>query len=240
MTGRFRGFNAGALGFLRRLKRNNRREWFLEHRTAYDDDLMAPLRALVEEMDVRFARFAPEIMGDSKRSVFRIYRDVRFSKDKSPYKTNAGVWFQHRNASHGVGSETHGAGAGFYFHLEPGGSFAAGGIWMPPRPTLNAIRDALAARPAEFARLVTAPAFRRRFGALSEEAMLKRLPRGFEEGHPAERWLRYQSFTVSAPLTDAQVQDAKLADRLEAHYAAMLPLVRWINRALGYPPASRR
>lgn len=240
MTERFRGFPPGALGFLRRLRRNNRREWFLEHRAAYDDDLMAPLRAFVEEMDVRFARFAPEITGDPKRSVFRIYRDVRFSKDKSPYKTNAGLWFQHRNASHGVGSETHGAGAGFYFHLEPGGSFVAGGIWMPPRPTLNAIRDALAARPSEFTRLVTAPAFRRRFGALSEEAMRKRLPRGFDEGHPAGRWLRYQSFTVSAPLTDAQVRDARLADRAEQHYVAMLPMVRWINRALGYPPATRR
>jgi len=240
MTERFRGFSAGALTFLKRLKRNNRREWFLENRAAYDDDLIAPLRSLVEEMDVRFARFAPEIVGDPKRSVFRIYRDVRFSKDKSPYKTNAGLWFQHRNASHGVGSETHGAGAGFYFHLEPGGSFVAGGIWMPPRPTLNAIRDAVAARPAEFSRIVSAPAFKRRFGTLSEEAMLKRLPRGFDPGHPAERWLRYQSFTVSAPLTDAQVLDAKLADRMEKGYQAMLPMVRWINRALGYPPASRR
>jgi uncharacterized protein (TIGR02453 family) len=234
------GFRPAALTFLRRLKRNNQRDWFQEHRDAYDHDLMAPLRQLVEEMDVRFARFAPEIVGHPKRSVFRIYRDTRFSKDKSPYKTNAGLWFQHRNASHGVGTETHGAGAGFYFHLEPGASFVAGGIWMPPRPTLNAIRDRIAAKPAEFAKSMSSTAFKRRFGKLSEEAMLKRLPRGFDPGHPAEPWLRFQSFTVSAQLTDAQVCDRKLPDRLAKDYEVILPMVRWINVALGYPPANRR
>lgn len=236
----FRGFPAASLAFLRQLRRNNRRDWFLAHRASYDEGLKAPLRRFVEEMDVRLARFAPEIVGDPKRSIFRIYRDVRFSKDKSPYKTNAGCWFQHRNASHGVGSETHGAGAGFYFHLEPGGSFVAGGIWMPPRPTLNALREAIAAKPADFAKSMASAAFRRRFGALSEEAMLKRLPRGFEPGHPAEPWLRFQSFTVSAPLTDADVTGARLADRVARDYEAMLPLVRWLNRALGYLPAARR
>jgi uncharacterized protein (TIGR02453 family) len=240
MARRFQGLGDGALTFLRLLKRNNRREWFQAHRDAYDSELMAPLRELVEEMDVRFAKFAPEIIGHPKRSVFRIYRDTRFSRDKSPYKTNAALWFQHRNASHGVGTETHGAGAGFYFHLEPGGSFVAGGIWMPPRPTLTAIRDAIAAKPSDFAQSVDGTAFKRRFGSLSEEAMLKRLPRGFAPGHPAERWLRFQSFTVSAPLTDAQVTNAKLPDRLARDYAVMLPLVRWINGALGYLPAAKR
>jgi len=240
VTETFRGFRPEALSFLRRLKRNNQREWFQAHRDAYDNDLMAPLRLLVEEMDVRFAKFAPEIAGDPKRSVFRIYRDVRFSRDKSPYKTNAGLWFQHRNASHGVGTETHGAGAGFYFHLEPHGSFVAGGIWMPPRSTLNQIRDAIAARPADFARAISGTAFKRRFGDLSEDAMLKRLPRGFRPGHAAERWLRYQSFTVSAPLTDPQVTDSRLPDRMARDYQSMLPLVRWLNRSLGYMPAAKR
>ena len=95
---------------------------------------------------------APEIIGDPRRSMFRIHRDVRFSKNKSPYKTHAACWFSHRNASHGVGSETHGGGAGFYFHLEPGASFLGGGIWMPPRPSLHRIRESIAARPADFAR----------------------------------------------------------------------------------------
>lgn len=240
MTGTFRGFGRGALTFLRQLKRNNRREWFQANREAYDSELLEPLRLLVEEVDVRFGHFAPEFIGDPKRSIFRIYRDVRFSKDKSPYKTHAASWFKHRNAGHGVGSETHGGGAGFYFHLEPGGSLVAGGIWMPPRPTLNQLRDSIAAKPTEFAKSMSAPAFKRQFGKLSEEAMLTRLPRGFAPGHPAEQWLRYQSFTVHAMLSDQEVLDRRLVDRVERDFRTMLPFVRWLNRALGFQPAERR
>jgi uncharacterized protein (TIGR02453 family) len=240
MTDTFRGFGRGALTFLRQLKRNNKREWFLANRESYDNEVLMPLRLLVEEVDVRFGHFAPEFVGDPKRSIFRIYRDVRFSKDKSPYKTHAASWFKHRNSSHGVGSETHGGGAGFYFHLEPGGSMVAGGIWMPPRPTLNQLRDSIAAKPTEFGKPLNGTTFKRRFGKLSEEAMLTRLPRGFAPGHPAERWLRYQSFTVHALLSDAEVLDRRVVDRVERDFKTMLPFVRWLNRALGYQPADKR
>ncbi len=186
----FPGFRPEALRFLRQLKRNNRREWFQEHRDRYEQEIRTPMKLFVEEMDVRLAGFAPEIEGDVKRAIFRIHRDVRFSRDKSPYKTHAACWLMHRNASHGVGSETHGAGAGFYFHLEPGSSIVAGGMWMPPRPTLNALRDAIVARQRVFEKTVSGTAFKRRFGPLTEERMLTRLPRGYAPGHPAERWLR--------------------------------------------------
>ena len=202
MTTTFRGFGRGALTFLRQLKRNNTREWFRENRETFDNEVLAPLRLFVEELDVRFGDFAPEFVGDPKRSIFRIYRDVRFSRDKSPYKTHAASWFKHQNAGHGVGSETHGGGAGFYFHLEPGGSLVAGGIWMPPRPSLLQLRDSIAARPADFEKTMS-PSFKRRFGKLSEEAMLSRLPRGFNPGHPAEKWLRYQSFTAGRALSSS-------------------------------------
>lgn len=240
MTATFRGFGKGALTFLRQLKRNNRREWFQANRDAYEHEVLEPLKLLVEEVDVRLAGFAPEFIGDPKRSIFRIHRDVRFSRDKSPYKTHAASWFKHRNAGHGVGSETHGGGAGYYFHLEPGASMVAGGIWMPPRPSLNRLRESIAAKPALFAGTMSAPAFKRRFGALSEEAMLSRLPRGFAPGHPAEAWLRYQSFTVHAMLPDTDVLSARLADRIEKDYRTMLPFVRWLNSALGYMPATSR
>jgi uncharacterized protein (TIGR02453 family) len=240
MTSLFPGFSRGALTFLRQLKRNNRREWFQANRETYDREVLEPLKLLVEEVDVRFGHFAPEYIGDPKRSIFRIHRDVRFSKDKSPYKTHAASWFKHRNAGHGVGSETHGGGAGFYFHLEPGGSLVAGGIWMPPRPTLNRLRDSIATKPAAFEKSMSAPAFKRRFGKLSEEAMLTRLPRGFAPGHPAERWLRYQSFTVHAMLSDAEVLDRRVVDRVERDFKTMLPFVRWLNSSLGYQPAERR
>ena len=240
MTDTFRGFGRGALTFLRQLKKNNRREWFQANKDTYENEVLAPLKLLVEEVDVRFGSFAPEFVGDPKRSIFRIYRDVRFSKDKSPYKTHAASWFKHQNSGHGVGSETHGGGAGFYFQLEPGGSFLAGGIWMPPRPSLNQLRDSIAARPAAFEKTIATPAFKRRFGKLSEEAVLTRLPRGFAPGHPAEKWLRYQSFTVHAMLSDAEALNRKLVDRLEKDYKLMLPFVRWLNTALGFQPADRR
>ena len=236
----FPGFRPEALRFLRQLKRNNRREWFQEHRDRYEQEIRTPMKLFVEEMDVRLAGFAPEIEGDVKRAIFRIHRDVRFSRDKSPYKTHAACWLMHRNASHGVGSETHGAGAGFYFHLEPGSSIVAGGMWMPPRPTLNALRDAIVARQRVFEKTISGTAFKRRFGPLTEERMLTRLPRGYAPGHPAERWLRLVSFTASASLTDDEVVSRKLADRVERDFRALVPFVRFLNDALGYPPSEHR
>ena len=145
MSTSFQGFTRGALTFLRQLKRNNRRQWFHENKAAYEEAVLVPMRLLVEEMDVRFASFAPEIGGDPKRSIFRIYRDVRFSKDKSPYKTHAASWFSHRNASHGVGSRrTAGVRALLPFGPAPRWSPAGSGC---RRLTLNRLRDAVVARP---------------------------------------------------------------------------------------------
>ena len=199
-----------------------------------------PLRALVEEMDVRLARIAPELVGDPRRSIFRIHRDVRFSKDKSPYKTNAACQFYHHDAGRGAGQDADGAGAGLYFQLADGECFVAGGMWMPARPALEKIREALAEDPEGLARIARAPGFRRRFRALSEEAMLSRLPRGYAEGHPAERWLRYKSFTASRMLTDREVASPRLAAMLERDFAALVPLVRWLNGAIGYRAWERR
>ena len=233
-------FTAASLRFLRGLARHNRRDWFEAHRRDYETAILFPMRDFVEEMDVRLARLAPEMVGDPRRSVFRIYRDVRFSKDKSPYKTHAACWFYHRDGSHKVGQEAHGGGAGFYFHVQPGSSLDAGGMWMPARGPLDKIRDAMAAKPAVFERIVTAPALRRRFGALDDEAVLTRVPRGYTPDHPAARWLRYKSFTMGRALSDAQVTSARLPDLLAADFAGMLPLVRWINGALGLKGAARR
>jgi uncharacterized protein (TIGR02453 family) len=233
-------FTPAALTFLRQLKRNNRREWFQPRKETFDTLLLAPMREFVEEMDVRLATIAPEIGGSPKRSIFRIYRDVRFSKDKSPYKTHVACWFTALSAGHGVGSETHGAGAGFYFHFEPGASIVAGGIWMPPRESLKQIREGLAARPREFEKALGGPAFRRRFGTLSEEKVLTRVPKPWDATHPAAPWLRHASFTVSAPLTDADVTGPKLITKVEKDFTLMLPMVRWLNSALGYPPRAKR
>jgi len=233
-------FGAEALGFFRGLAKHNAKPWFEAHREDYEREVKQPMADLIEEMDLRFARFAPEFVGDPKRSMFRIYRDIRFSRDKSPYKTHAASWFFHGGGSAKVGREAHGGGAGFYFHLEPGASFAGGGCWMPPRPALLKFRAAIAQNPRGFERIVLAPALRKRFGELSDEETLKRVPRGYAEDHPAARWLRHQSFTVGRSLTDAQVTGARLTALLEGDYAAMLPLVRWLNGTLGLEPLRRR
>ncbi len=233
-------FTPASLAFLRGLARNNNKPWFEAHRESYENDVRAPMRALIEEVDVRLARFAPEITGDPKHSMFRINRDIRFSKDKSPYKTHAACWFRHRDASHRVGGDAEEGSAGLYFHLQPRESFVGAGIWMPPRPALDKIRDAIAEDAAGFASVAGNPRTRRRFGGLDDAAMLKRMPRGFAEDHPAARWLRYQSFTIGCSLTDKQVLGPRLPALLEADFRLMMPLVRWLNRALGLRVAAAR
>lgn len=236
----FAGFQPAAFRFFRGLARHNSRPWFERNRAVYEVEVRDAMRALVEEMDVRLAGIAPEMTGDPKRSIFRIHRDIRFSKDKSPYKTNAGCWFRHRDASRKVGQESEGGSAGFYFHFQPGSCFSAGGLWMPPRASLDRIREAIAQAPLALPKIEKAPAFRRRFGALDDEATLKRIPRGYDAEHPAARWLKLQSFTAHAPLEDAVVGSPRLVAHLTRDFERLVPLVRWLNDALGYRRARSR
>lgn len=234
-----------ALTFLGRLARNNDREWFEAHRTEYETSLLAPLRTLVDEMDARLAVIAPEFVGDRRRSIFRIHRDVRFSSDKRPYKTNAACWLFHRDAGRTKGLHDSVAAAGFYYHLEPGACFIGGGLWMPPAPGLRRVRAAIVADAdgeGQLGSILKARAFRREVGALDEDpgTMLTRLPRGFGPDTPGAEWLRYKSFTATIPLTDEQATAHDLADRFARSCRTLLPLTRWLNAALGYPPASRR
>ena len=235
----FHGFRLPALRFLRALRRHNDRDWFEAHRDEYTAELLEPMRGLVEELDVELARIAPEITGHPRRSVFRIHRDVRFSKDKSPYKTHIAAWFFHRDANRQVGNNG-GGSAGFYVHIEPGSSLVAAGLWMPPREALAAIRAALVADPRSLERIVRAPAFRRRFGEMDDERMLTRMPRGFPADAPAGRWLRYQSFTAGRGLPYDQVLSPRLPRTIAADFERLRPLVRWINGALGYGTATQR
>ena len=199
----FGGFRPAAFRFLQDLERNNEKSWFEANRAVYEREVREPMRQLVETLDARLGSIAPEIVGDPKRSMFRIHRDVRFSKNKSPYKTNAGAWLYHRDAGRKVGTVGEGGGAGFYFHIDPTTCFMAGGIWMPARPALLRIREAIVAQPTALARLTSAPGFGRRFE-----------PR-----------------VVTSP---------RLVDRLCRDFELLVPLVRWLNRALGYQPAKAR
>jgi len=238
----FTHFRPAALTFLRGLKRHNSKPWFEANRPTYEHEVLGPLKLLAEELDVRFAKLAPEFVAPPKRALFRIHRDVRFSKDKSPYKVHAALWVFHRDAGRGVGRDAHG-GAGFYFHLEPGASLVAGGFWMPPRPLLTTLREQLIEHQRTFERLMKAPTFTRRFGALTDDepgVRLSRVPRGFAPEHPAAHWLRFNSFTASRALSDRDVTSPTLVDTIMKDYAALLPLVRWLNAALGFPAATHR
>jgi uncharacterized protein (TIGR02453 family) len=238
----FSKFTPEALTFLRGLKRNNNKPWFEAKRPVYDRAVLGPLRDLADELDIRFAKLAPEFVAPRKHALFRIHRDVRFSKDKSPYKTHAALWVFHRDAGRGVGRDAHG-GAGFYFHIEPSASLVAGGFWMPPRPILNTIRERIAEHQRDFEKLVKNPTFKKKFGGLTDDepgVRLTRTPRGFAPEHPAAHWLRFNSFTASRPLTDAEVLSPKLVDNILKDYAALLPLVRWLNGSLGHGASSSR
>jgi uncharacterized protein (TIGR02453 family) len=232
-------FTKASLQFLRDLAAHNDRDWFEAHRETYEREVRGPLRALVEEMDVRLAAIAPEIVGDTKRSLFRIHRDVRFSRDKSPYKTHAACWFFHRAAGRSAAPHDNGGAAGLYFHLEPGGSISAGGLYRPPREALGKVRDALAESHRAFERALRGD-FASRFGSPTGEFVLTRTPRGYPADHPAARWLRFASFTASRPMSDAEACDPKLPDRLTEDFAALVPMVRWLNGALGFRPAKAR
>jgi uncharacterized protein (TIGR02453 family) len=236
----FGGFRPAAFQFLRDLARNNERVWFEANRDVYEREVREPMRRLVEAIDAELGSIAPEIVGDPKRSMFRIHRDVRFSRNKSPYKTNAGAWLYHRDAGRKVGTAGEGGGAGFYFHIDPTTCFMAGGIWMPARPALLRIREAIAAEPAALARLTSAAAFRRRFDGLRQEPKLRRVPRDFSPEHPAAEWLKLQSFTAVASIERRVVTSPRLVDRLCRDFEPLVPLVRWLNRALGYQPAKTR
>lgn len=240
VEGEFRGFPTAAFTFLEGLAEHNNREWFEARRDVYEQALREPMKALIEELDSRLATFTPEITGTAKGSMFRIHRDIRFSKNKAPYKTNAACWFFHRDSKGTVGQDAVHGGAGMYFHLEPRACLTGGGVWMPPSPILKRIRAALDVGHEEFDEIISARPFRKMFGELATEAVLKRVPRGFDPGHPAGDWLRYQSFTAGCTLTHSEVTSAALADRLEEVFRTISPLVRWLNRAIGFRAHSSR
>lgn len=211
--------------FLKQLKKNNRREWFLEHKDVYESELREPLKSIVGELASRFAKKAPEIAFDPKRSIFRINRDVRFSHNKDPYKTNLGASFISR--SHNKKDEF----PGLYLHVEPGNCFIGGGLYLPTGDQMRRIRHAINKDPQGFMDVISSRAVKKYFGGLTGEK-LKRAPRGVAEDHPQIEFLKFKQFIFIKKYKDTDFQSGNVAAKIEKEFAAMLPLVRWLNRAL--------
>ena len=211
---------SSTLQFLRTLEKNNNREWFNENKTIYQEaqqDVISFVEKLIEEMVV----FDEEIgKADAKKSLFRIYRDTRFSKDKSPYKTNFGV-----SLGMGKGSQK----AGYYLHIEPGKSFLAGGIYMPESSVLKEIRKEISAFGEEFLTIVEKDEFRNYFRGLSVEDKLKKVPQGFEKDDKMAEFLKLKHYIVTHPISDEQLLNENAAKEFAKIYKAMKPLNDFLN-----------
>ena len=197
MTVEAPSFSPALFAFLRELAANNDREWFTANKARYVAEVQEPALAFVEDVGMRLPDVSRHLVADARTSggsLFRIYRDVRFSKDRSPYKTHTGIQFRHVQTR-----DVH--APGFYLHLEPGSVFVACGVWHPDRDTLHAIRTAIAAKPGRWQGIVEAPGFREHFRLGGES--LKRPPAGFDSDHPLIEELKRKDFIAVADLTVA-------------------------------------
>ena len=179
-------FSPKTLSFLRALKRNNDREWFRARKADYERHVRGPMVEVIARLAVDLRAFAPELIADPKVSLFRPYRDTRFSGDKSPIKTAVGARFPSRHFARGEG-------AGLYFEVAPGWVWIGGGMYMPSSADLYAIREEIASSHPKLHRLATSPAFKRAVGELTGER-LSRVPRGYLKDHPAAHYLQFKQF----------------------------------------------
>ncbi|MEY3404897.1 MAG: hypothetical protein RL161_327 [Bacteroidota bacterium] len=218
------------LKFLKDIKRNNNKEWFHSHKDQYQPARENFLEFITKVLD-RLKEYDPTIASvEPARCLFRINRDIRFSKNKSPYKTNFGA-----NPSKG-GRKIY--RAGYYFHLEPGMSFLAGGIWMPEAEDLGKIRQEIDYCFNEFKAILQDRKFRKQFGTLDREAELTRPPKGYDATNPAIDFLKLKSFTVTAEVPDSLLSSPKLVVTTLDHFKTMIPLIHFLNRALDGDGAS--
>jgi uncharacterized protein (TIGR02453 family) len=222
----FNGFQPEAFTFLADLAEHNDRAWFQPRKAEFDRLLKEPMEALVGALDERFVARGISLRADPKRSIFRIYRDTRFSKDKSPYKTNVGASMPWVDDTLGADDAVHGNGA--YLHIQPGNSFAGGGMWMAERPRLEALRRAVVEEPDRVLAAIEDPGFLATFGPVSSHETLKRVPAGYPADHPLADLLRYKDLTFGRGLTDDEVLSPSLPDVVADDFAAAVPVFRFL------------
>ncbi|HTX19781.1 MAG TPA: DUF2461 domain-containing protein [Bacteroidota bacterium] len=220
----FKGFPKEGIAFLRQLKRNNNREWFESHKAVYEEEVKFPMQCLIASLHPYFESFGPAFDVNPKRSLFRIYRDIRFSKDKTPYKTHVAAHFVVRGTAKGT------EGSGYYVHIEPGEIYVGGGIYMPDGDQLKKIRKAISERDDEFLSIVKNRKFAKLFGKIEGDA-LKRIPQGYEEGHPMSEWLKLKQFFVGVDWKEERCRKAGFVKDVADVFATASPLVEFLNEA---------
>jgi len=223
MRSQFSGFPPEALQFFRGLARNNNREWFLPRKPLFEQKVKEPMRQLVDALNIALHGFAPEYETDPHKAIFRIYRDVRFSKDKKPYKEQIAATFRPHGAPHHQG--------GYYFAISHKGVAIGGGVYMPEPELLLAIRQRIAERHEEFRRILAARDLRKLLGNL-EGTQLSRVPRGFPADHPAADLLRYKYYILYKELPPSLVTSPKLYKAIVDRFRVMTPFLQFLTAPL--------
>jgi len=219
-------FTPDFFAFLTELKENNNRDWFHANKDRYKAEIQEPLLHFISDFAGPLNEISPNFIADprpSGGSMFRIYRDVRFSKDKSPYKTHAAAQFRHR-----AGRDVH--APGFYLHLEPGGVFAGAGLWHPDRTALDMIRTAIVERPDEWRAVLGDPSFIKHH-ELSGES-LKRAPRGYDPEHPLVEDLKRKDFVCVRRFTQKKAASAAFLDDFVESCRGAGPFVQFLTEAI--------
>lgn len=222
-------FTPAFFRFLRALRKNNDRDWFLANKETYERDVKEPALRFIAGFGPTLRKIDRHLVADPRPvggSMFRIHRDIRFAKDKRPYKTHVGIHFRHEAAKDAYAP-------GLYLHLEPGDVFAAAGVWRPKGSALSDLRDAIAASPTSWRRAVGGRAFASRF-ELSGDS-LARVPRGYDRDHPLERDLRRKSFIAITGFRESDACSPDFAAHLEGAWRESRPFMRFIAKALDLP-----
>jgi len=220
----FPGFPPEALKFLRSLKRNNRREWFQPRKHLYEQHLKAPMMELVAALNTELVKLAPAYVTDVKKAIFRIYRDTRFSADKTPYKTHIAASFSRRGA---LGLKA----GGFYFSVSAEAIEVAGGIYHPEPDITLLIRTHIAETHRDLERILAAKKTRTLMGGL-QGAELTRSPKGFDPNHPAADFIRKKDWILDATLDSSLATSPRLSAEIIERFRAMAPLIEYLNRPL--------
>jgi len=224
---KFPGFPLGLLHFLNDLSKHNKRDWFQANKSRYETELLEPALAFIEAMADPLGKISPHFRAVPKKSggsLMRIYRDVRFSKDKRPYKTNVGIHFRHE-----VGKDVH--APGFYFHIDPDEVFLGAGIWHPDSKSLGKIRKAIDKDPAAWKRAKGGKAFRSRFELEGES--LVRPPKGYGAEHPLLEDLRRKDHIGVCKLDHDLLFDPSIIKETAVAFRAAKPYVNFLCQAIG-------